>query len=70
MSITLELPDEMTVDVVRRAQRAGQTPDAFIAEALRRQLAIEHFREARENLTGYGKVAGLQTDEDVFTAIS
>ena len=70
MSITLDLPDEMTADVVRRAQRAGQTPDVFIAEALRRQLTIERFRETRESLSGYGKRAGLQTDEDVFAAIS
>ena len=70
MSITLDLPDEMTADVVRCAQRAGQTPDVFIAEALRRQLSVERFRETRESLSGYGKRAGLETDEDVFTAIS
>jgi|HubBroStandDraft_1064217.scaffolds.fasta_scaffold528736_2 hypothetical protein len=70
MSITLDLPDEITSDIVRRAQLAGQTPNAFIAEALRRQLAIQRFRESRESLSGYGKRAGLQTDEDVFAAIS
>lgn len=70
MSITLDLPDELTVDIVRRAKLAGQTPDVFIAGALRRQLAVERFRESREALSGYGKLSGLQTDEDVFAAIS
>lgn len=70
MSITLDLPDEITADIIRRAERAGQTPDAFITEALRRQLAIECFRESRQGLSGYGERAGLLTDEDVFNAIS
>jgi hypothetical protein len=70
MSITLDLPDEIAADIVCRARRAGQTPDVFVAEALRRQLAIERFRETREGLSGYGERAGLQTDEDVFVAIS
>ncbi len=70
MSITLELPDEMTADIVRCAQRSGQTPNDFITEALRRQLSIEQFREMRERLSGYGPRAGLKTDEDVFATIS
>ncbi len=70
MSITLDLPDEITADIVRRAKLAGQTPDVFIAEALRRQFAIECFRETRESLSGYGKRSGFQTDEDVFATIS
>jgi len=70
MSITLDLPDEIMLDVIRRAQRAGQTPDFFIADALRRQFAIERFRETRQSLGGYGEGAGLVTDEDVFNAIS
>jgi predicted HTH domain antitoxin len=70
MSITFDLPDEISADVIRRPQRAGQTPYVFVAEALRRQLAIERFRETRESLAEYGRRADLQTDEDVFTAIS
>jgi hypothetical protein len=70
MSITLDLPDEISADLLRRAQQAGLTPGVFVAEALRRQLAIEQFRETREALSGYSKRAGLETDEDVFAAIS
>ena len=70
MSITLNLPDDITADIVRRAQRAGQTPDVFVAEAVKRQLAVDRFRETRESLSGYGDRVGLSTDEDVFNAIS
>jgi predicted transcriptional regulator len=70
MSIRIELPDELTADVRRRAERAGQTPGEFIVEAVRRQLALERFRETRERLAPYGKAAGLDTDEAVFAAIS
>ena len=70
MSITLELPDDLSAAVSRYAARLGQTPDAFVAEAVRRLLAVERFRERREGLSGYGPAAGLNTDEDVFAAIS
>ncbi len=70
MSITLDLPDDVSAAVARCAARLGQTPDAFVAEAVRRLLAVERFRERRERLSGYGPAAGLTTDEDVFAAIS
>lgn len=70
MSITLDLPDNVAADLARCAERLGQTPDAFAAEAVRRLLAAERFRERRERLSGYGPRAGLNTDEDVFGAIS
>lgn len=70
MSITVDLPAEVTADITRRAKRAGKTPGEFIAEAVRRQLAIERFRETREKLAPYGKTAGLDTDDAVFAGIS
>jgi hypothetical protein len=70
MSITIELPDDLSADVVRRAERAGKTANEFIAEALRRQISIERFRETRARLAPYGDAAGLQGDEGVFAAIS
>jgi hypothetical protein len=70
VSITLELSDELTADVSLRAKQAGKTRDEFIAEVLRRQLAMERFRETRARLESYGEAAGLQTDEAVFDAVS
>ena len=70
MSITLDLPDDLSAAVSRCAARLGQTPNAFVAEALRRLLTVERFRERRERLSGYGPAAGVNTDDDVFAAIS
>ena len=70
MSITLELPDQLSADVSRRAKRAGRTRDEFIADMLRRQLAIEHFRETRSRLQTYGEATGLLTDEAIFDVVS
>jgi hypothetical protein len=70
MSITLDLSDELTADVSLRAERAGKSRDEFVADLLRRQLAIERFRETRTRLESYGKAAGLDTDDAVFDAVS
>ena len=70
MSIVIELPENVSADVTRWAERAGLTPDAFVADAVRRQVAVQRFRERRERLTGFGRRAGLETDEAVFETIS
>jgi hypothetical protein len=41
-----------------------------VQEALRRQIAIEGFRDLRERLAPKGRKAGFFTDEDVFDEIS
>lgn len=70
MSITLDLTDEITADVVRQAKSAGQADDGFILEALRRQLSVQKFLARRERLSEFGPRAGLNTDEEVFEVIS
>ena len=70
MSITLDLPDDLTADLSQRAARSGKTPGEYIAGAVRRQLSIERFRETRTRLAPWGEAAGFQTDEAVFAAIS
>jgi predicted transcriptional regulator len=70
MSITLELPESLTAELRRYAEESGQTPDAFVEAALRRQIAVAQFRARRERLAVYGQRAGLVTDDDVFAEIS
>jgi hypothetical protein len=70
VSITIELSDELIADVRRRAERAGKTPGEFIDQAVRRQLALERFRETHKWLAPYGKAADLDTNEAVFAANS
>jgi len=70
MSMTVQLPDEVTADLARRAQLAGQSESEFVADSVRRRLAIERFRERRERLKDYGRAAGLTHDEAVFDTVS
>jgi predicted transcriptional regulator len=70
MSITVDLPDELSADLVRHAQRAGQTAEQFAADALRRQLAIQSFRDTKERLAPYGEASGLGNDDDALAALS
>ena len=48
MSITLDLPEEITSNLLQRAQSAGQTPAAFVADALRRQFAADELLEKQQ----------------------
>lgn len=66
MSITLELPESLTAELKRSAERSGQTPDAFVEEAVRSQIAVAQFRARRARLAEYAQRAGLVTDDDVF----
>ena len=70
MSITVDLSDDLSAELARRAQRAGQTAEQFAAEALRRQLAIQSFRDTKERLAPYAEAAGLKTDDDALAALS
>jgi len=67
MSITIDLPDELSADLARCAQRAGQTAEQFVADALRRQLAIQSFRDTKERLAPYGE---SRNDDDALSALS
>ena len=70
MSITVDLSDELSAELARCAQRAGQTAEQFVADALRRQLAIQSFRDTKERLAPYGESSGLGNDDDALAALS
>ena len=70
MSITVELPDEVNAELIRCAKQVGQTPEQFAGEAVRRQVAIQRFRDTRARLVPYGDAAGLQNDDAALDAVS
>ena len=70
MSITVDLSDELSAELARCAQHAGQTAERFAADALRRQLAIQSFRDTKERLAPYGESSGLGNDDDALSALS
>ena len=48
MSITLDLPEELTDGISRRAESEGQTVEAYAAEAMRRQISAEELKERHQ----------------------
>jgi predicted transcriptional regulator len=54
----------------RLAKRSGRSRSEVAREALRRQLAVLQFEEARRQILPFAEARGFLTDEDVFDAIS
>ncbi len=69
-SLTIRLDDELDRTLTELARARQRTKSDLVREMLRRQLAVEAFREARRQLLPLGERAGYLTDEDVFRDIS
>jgi metal-responsive CopG/Arc/MetJ family transcriptional regulator len=69
-TLTVSLPGEMSRELAALVKRSGKSRSQVVQDALRRQIAIERFRDLREKLLPKGGKAGFHTDEDVFKAIS
>jgi Arc/MetJ-type ribon-helix-helix transcriptional regulator len=68
-TLTVSLPEEINLGLSTLVKRSGKSRSQVVQEALRRQIAIEGFRDLREQLVPKGRKAGFHTDEDVFNAI-
>lgn len=60
----------MANEIARGAEQTGQTPEAYLADLVQRQLAVARFERRRARLSAYGPRAGLNSDDDAFAAIS
>jgi predicted transcriptional regulator len=69
-TLTIRLDDKLDRELARMAKRTGRTKSEVAREALRRQLAIQAFRQIRRNAMPYAAAAGYLTDEDVFHGVS
>ena len=68
LTIRLDRPLERQLD--RVAKRSGRSRSDVAREALRRQLAVLQFEDARRQILPFAEARGFLTDEDVFKAIS
>ena len=69
-TLTIRLDDKLERELARLAKRTGRPKSALAREALRKQLAIQRFRELRRKAMPYAEAAGYLTDEDVFRDVS
>ncbi len=69
-TLTIRL-DPATERLLRSvAKRSGRTRSDIARDALRRQMAVLQFEDARRRVMPYAEARGLLTDEDIFKAIS
>ncbi|MGH9364443.1 MAG: ribbon-helix-helix protein, CopG family [Thermoanaerobaculia bacterium] len=52
------------------SRQLGRTKSEIVRDALRRQLALMRFEQARRQLMPFAEARGYLTDEDVFRDIS
>lgn len=65
-TLTIRLDEKLERALARLAKRTGRSKSELAREALRRQLAVQRFRELRRQAVPYAEAAGYLTDEDVF----
>lgn len=68
--VTVNLPNDLKIELDEAVQEAGKPPDELMCEALRDYLFIRKFRLLREHMTSKARAQGIYTDEDVFDRIS
>ncbi|MGH7624985.1 MAG: CopG family ribbon-helix-helix protein [Gemmatimonadaceae bacterium] len=69
-TITIRLDAKLQRELGRLSRQLGRSRSDVIRDALRRQLALVRFEQARRALLPRGEAQGILTDEDVFTAVS
>ncbi len=69
-TLTVSLPEDINRGLSSLVKRTGKSRSQVVQEALRRQIAIERFRDLRERFVPKGGRAGFHTDDDVFDAAS
>ena len=69
-ALTIRLDRDLERQLARLAKRSGRSRSEVARDALRRQLAVLQFEEARRAVLPFAEARGYLTDEDVFKAIS
>ncbi|MEK0430284.1 MAG: hypothetical protein RL139_88 [Gemmatimonadota bacterium] len=69
-SVTIRLDADLERELDRLSRRLGRSRSDVVRDALRRQIALARFEEARRALLPLAEAQGILTDEDVFAAVS
>jgi predicted transcriptional regulator len=69
-ALTIRLDRALARQLTALAKRLGRSRSDIARDALRRQLAILQFEEARRSIMPFAEARGYLTDEDVFRDVS
>lgn len=68
-ALTIRLDRALERQLAQLAKRSGRSRSDIARDALRRQLAILQFDDARRQVMPFAEARGYLTDEDVFRDI-
>jgi predicted transcriptional regulator len=69
-TVTIRLDAKLQRELSRLSRQLGRSRSELVRDALRRQLALVQFEQARRNLLPLAEAQGFLTDEDVFADVS
>ena len=69
-TVTIRLDPKLQRELARLSRQLGRSRSDVVRDALRRQLALVRFEQARRGLLPLAEAQGLLTDEDVFADVS
>jgi predicted transcriptional regulator len=69
-SVTIRLDAKLQRELDRLSRRLGRSRSDLVRDAVRRQIALLRFEQARRGLMPLAEARGILTDEDVFDAVS
>ncbi|HYN80468.1 MAG TPA: ribbon-helix-helix protein, CopG family [Gemmatimonadaceae bacterium] len=69
-SVTIRLDVKLQRELDRLSRRLGRSRSDLVRDAVRRQIALLRFEQARRGLLPLAEARGILTDEDVFDAVS
>lgn len=69
-ALTIRLDPELDRQLDRLAEKSGRSRSEIARDALRRQLAVLQFEDARRGVLPFAEARGYLTDEDVFREVS
>ncbi len=69
-AVTIRLDPGLEEMLDRVCRETGRSRSDVVREALRRQLTLQLFEEARRQVIPFAEAQGIYTDEDVFKLVS
>ena len=69
-AVTIRLDESLKKLLDRVCRDTGRSRSEVIRDALRRQLTIQLFEEARRRVMPFAEARGYLTDEDIFEIVS
>ena len=69
-ALTIRLDRALERQLAQLAKRSGRSRSDIARDALRRQLAILQFEDARRQTMPFAEARGYLTDQDIFDAVS